>query len=38
MKLPWYMESNKKGTEIKFHWLWCVYQKLKTFIKNPKRD
>lgn len=34
MKTPWYVKSNKKGTEIKFHWLWVFLQVIKISFKR----
>lgn len=33
MKAPWYMKSNKEGTEVSFHWLWVCFQATKMFIR-----
>lgn len=34
-KLPWYMKGTitKDGLNIRFHWLWVLWQKLKIVVK-----
>lgn len=34
MKLPWYMKSDKDGTEIHFHWAWVYFQSVKMLIQK----
>ena len=35
MKLPWYMKS-EDGINIKFHWLWVLYQIIKFKIMKTR--